>query len=74
MARAAWCAPSPAYESTAAAARIIAVADAWDAMTNKRPYSEAQTTAQAREELVRCAGTQFDPVVVEAFCGAVEAA
>jgi diguanylate cyclase (GGDEF)-like protein len=48
-------------------ARVIAVADAWDAMTNVRPYSEALTSAQAREELHRCAGRQFDPVVVEAL-------
>ena len=48
-------------------ARIILVADAWDAMTNARPYSAAQSFAQAREELVRCSGKQFDPVVVDAL-------
>jgi HD-GYP domain-containing protein (c-di-GMP phosphodiesterase class II) len=48
-------------------ARIIAVADAWDAMTNDRPFSSAHSIASAREELEQCAGTQFDPVVVEAL-------
>jgi diguanylate cyclase (GGDEF)-like protein len=47
--------------------RIIFVADAWDAMTNVRPYSPALSAAEAREELLRCSGTQFDPVVVGAL-------
>jgi diguanylate cyclase (GGDEF)-like protein len=54
-------------------ARIIFAADAWDAMTNARPYSEAQTHAEAREELQRCSGRQFDPVVVEALLEEVAA-
>jgi HD-GYP domain-containing protein (c-di-GMP phosphodiesterase class II) len=37
-------------------------------MTSERPYSPAVTPAAAVGELRRCAGTQFDPVVVEAFC------
>ena len=48
-------------------ARIVAVADAFDAMTSPRPYSPARTPEEALEELERCAGTQFDPAVVEAF-------
>jgi diguanylate cyclase (GGDEF)-like protein len=48
-------------------ARIIFAADAWDAMTNTRPYSPAQSEDQAREELQRCSGKQFDPVVVAAL-------
>ena len=48
-------------------ARIIAVCDAFDAMTSERPYARALTTEEARRELLRCAGTQFDPEVVEAF-------
>jgi diguanylate cyclase (GGDEF)-like protein len=48
-------------------ARIIAVADAWDAMTNDRPFSSAHSPGSAREELLKCAGTQFDPVVVNAL-------
>ncbi|MDN5348574.1 MAG: hypothetical protein PWP65_2139, partial [Clostridia bacterium] len=48
-------------------ARIIRVADAYDAMTSARPYRQAFTSQEAREELKRCAGRQFDPRVVEAF-------
>ena len=47
--------------------RIIFVADAFDAMTSERPYREAISEREALEELRRCAGTQFDPVVVEAL-------
>jgi diguanylate cyclase (GGDEF)-like protein len=54
-------------------ARIIFAADAWDAMTNNRPYSRAQPPADAREELVRCAGTQFDPAVVAALLEELDA-
>jgi ribonuclease P protein subunit RPR2 len=49
------------------AARIFAVADAFDAMTNNRPYREALTVLEAMSEIERCAGTHFDPVIVEAF-------
>lgn len=48
-------------------ARIIRVADAYDAMTSARPYRRALTAKAARQELRRCAGRQFDPRVVEAF-------
>ncbi|MEW6049415.1 MAG: HD domain-containing phosphohydrolase, partial [Bacillota bacterium] len=48
-------------------ARIIRVVDTYDAMTSPRPYRAAFTSAQAREELRRCAGQQFDPRVVDAF-------
>ncbi|MFZ5633888.1 MAG: HD-GYP domain-containing protein [Bacillota bacterium] len=48
-------------------ARIISVADAFDAMTSDRPYRKAMTEKEAIEELKRNAGTQFDPAVVEAF-------
>jgi putative two-component system response regulator len=47
--------------------RIVAVTDAFDAMTHKRPYKDAIPAAEAAAELRRCAGTQFDPRVVEAF-------
>lgn len=47
--------------------RIIRVADAYDAMTSTRPYRKALTPDQAFNELKRCAGSQFDPRVVEAF-------
>jgi diguanylate cyclase (GGDEF)-like protein len=55
-------------------ARIIFAADAWDAMTNNRPYSRAQPPADAREELIRCAGSQFDPAVVAALLEELDAA
>jgi diguanylate cyclase (GGDEF)-like protein len=49
-------------------ARIVAVADSYAAMTTPdRPYREPLSAAEAEEEVIRCAGTQFDPVVVEAF-------
>jgi diguanylate cyclase (GGDEF)-like protein len=48
-------------------ARIIFVADAYDAMTSGRPYHEALTQQDALAELERCAGTQFDPAVVRAL-------
>ena len=48
-------------------ARVIAVCDAWDAMVTDRPYRRAMPREEALAELGRCAGTQFDPDVVEAF-------
>ena len=48
-------------------ARIIAVCDAFDAMTSDRPYQGAVSLTEALAELRRCAGGQFDPAVVEAF-------
>lgn len=48
-------------------ARIIAVCDAFDAMTSRRAYAPALTIEEALRELFRCAGTQFDAEVVEAF-------
>ena len=49
-------------------ARIVAVADAYDAMTHDRPYKRAISHAAAIAELRRHAGTQFDPELVESFC------
>lgn len=51
--------------------RIIAVADAYDAMTNDRPYKKAGNPAEAVEEIRRNAGTQFDSEIVEVFIGVV---
>jgi len=48
-------------------ARIIFVADAYDAMTSERVYQRRLTDEEALQELTRCAGTQFDPEVVAAF-------
>jgi putative two-component system response regulator len=60
-------------ESIPLVARIAAVADSFDAMTSDRPYRHGLTLEAARAELVRCAGTQYDPGVVDAFCSAVDA-
>ena len=49
-------------------ARILSVADAYDAMTSPRPYRDNLPMEEAIEELKRCAGTQFDPEIVEMFC------
>ena len=48
-------------------ARIFAVADTLDAITSDRPYRKASSFDAAREEILRCSGTQFDPSVVEIF-------
>lgn len=48
-------------------ARILTVADSYDAMTSKRPYKEAKTFYEAIEELRRCQNSQFDPVIANAF-------
>jgi diguanylate cyclase (GGDEF)-like protein len=49
-------------------ARIVAVCDAYDVMTSGRPYQAPVSHDAAIHELHRCAGGQFDPVIVEAFC------
>jgi len=61
-----------AGEAISLGARIIAVADAFDAMTNDRPYRRAYTAEASARELAACAGTQFDPEVVEAFLKVLE--
>jgi putative nucleotidyltransferase with HDIG domain len=48
-------------------ARIFAVADTFDAITSNRPYRKANTMEAARKEILRCAGTQFDPSIVDVF-------
>jgi diguanylate cyclase (GGDEF)-like protein len=55
-------------------ARVIAVCDTYDAITSKRSYADAQSHEAALAELQRCAGSQFDPVAVKAFCAANPAA
>lgn len=49
------------------AARIVCVVDAYSAMVTRRSYKDAYTDESARAELTRCAGSQFDPRIVEAF-------
>lgn len=53
-------------------ARLVAVIDAWDAMTSDRPYRKAMTKTAAIAELRRQAGTQFDPKLVDVFLRALE--
>lgn len=48
-------------------ARIFAVADTLDAITSDRPYRVARSFDAAREEIIRCSGSQFDPAVVEVY-------
>ena len=54
-------------------ARLLSVIDTYDAMTSARPYREALSAAEAREELQRCAGSQFDPQVVAVFLQTLQA-
>ena len=56
-----------AGEDIPVGARILAVADAFDAITSDRPYRSARSEKEALGEIRRCTGTQFDPVVVTAF-------
>jgi len=51
-------------------ARVLCIADSFDAMTSTRPYRSSWTPDEALEELARCAGTQFDPGLVGAFATA----
>jgi HD-GYP domain-containing protein (c-di-GMP phosphodiesterase class II) len=55
-------------------ARIVSASDAFNAMTTTRPYRKAMSVPFALKELRTCAGTQFDPRVVEVLSGIVEAA
>jgi diguanylate cyclase (GGDEF)-like protein/PAS domain S-box-containing protein/putative nucleotidyltransferase with HDIG domain len=48
-------------------ARIIAIADAYDAMTSHRTYSKQKTKEEALKEIERCSGTQFDPLLTKIF-------
>jgi HD-GYP domain-containing protein (c-di-GMP phosphodiesterase class II) len=60
-----------AGEAIPLVARIVCACDAFSAMTTDRPYRAARTEAEAVEEMVRCAGTQFDPDVVAALARVV---
>lgn len=48
-------------------ARVLAIADTYDAMTSNRPYRQGLPAATAFEEIKRCAGSQFDPEIAEIF-------
>ena len=54
-------------------ARIITICDSFRAMLSARPYKESMALEQALAELRRCAGSQFDPDLVEVFCAIVRA-
>src|SRR5579864_7104657 len=54
-------------------ARILAVADAYSAITDDRAYDKGRPTGEAIDEIRRCTGTQFDPHIVEVFCGVLDA-
>jgi HD-GYP domain-containing protein (c-di-GMP phosphodiesterase class II) len=56
-------------ESIPLPGRIVAVADTYDVITSARSYKEAGSAVAGREEISRCAGSQFDPRVVRAFLG-----
>ncbi|HKV56826.1 MAG TPA: HD-GYP domain-containing protein [Ktedonobacteraceae bacterium] len=57
-----------AGEAIPLGARMIAIADAFDAMTSDRSYQVRRSPQEALDELQRCAGTQFDPLLVQLFC------
>src|SRR6185436_10437780 len=61
-----------AGEQIPPAARVIAVCDAFSAMTTDRSYRAALEQAAAIAELRRCAGTQFDPIAVDTLCDLLE--
>jgi len=56
-------------EQISLGARIVSVADAFEVMTSTRSYKSPLSPSAARQELTRCAGTQFDPAIVRAFLG-----
>ena len=60
------------HEEIPLAARVFAIADCFDAMTNDRPYRRALPVEQAIDEIVRGACTQFDPDIVQVFLEVVE--
>ena len=59
--------PQPKGEGIPINARLVAIADVFDALMSRRAYKEAWAPEQVREEIARCAGTHFDPELVELF-------
>ena len=62
-----------AFEEIPLGARVIAACDAFHAMTSDRPYRAAMDRAEAIAELRRCSGSQFDPSVIDALIGLLDA-
>lgn len=62
---------SPAGSRPSIASRVLAIADAFDSMTSDAVYRKRKSRSEAFEELRKCAGTQFDPELVERFISAV---
>lgn len=62
---------APAGESIPLGARILQIADAYDSMVTNQVYRQGRSQTEAFEELRRCAGTQFDPQLVERFISVV---
>jgi diguanylate cyclase (GGDEF)-like protein len=62
-----------AGEAIPLASRIVLACDAWHALGSERPYRAAMEPAEARAELQRCAGSQFDPRVVQALLACIDA-
>ena len=54
-------------------ARILTIADSFDAITNDRPYQSKRTFEEGFAELRRCSGTQFDPTLIESFISSIVA-
>lgn len=64
---------APAGEKIPLGSRILTIVDAYDAMVNDRPYKKGRSKAEALAELRRCAGTQFDPALVERVAEVLDA-
>ena len=62
----------PKGEALPLGARILSIADAWDSMTTDRPWRKAMDQTEAAKELRNCAGSQFDPTLVERFLAVVK--